>query len=296
MKRFFLLTILVLMTLSYLTVAQLTQPYTAKEGEQVTRNKAAETLTNPELFLIATIAGQFEGIPIELDFDEETGEATAWIYMYEGSIDGNDTSLTYVALKTVLGISALEINMGEYGTIPFNPETGIDDVEWIDSDKMMEAVKNNSNYKDFLDVFPETEFTMGTLLNEPVQDATLWFVVFMNKDSTRLTCMVDAVTSETVCRAMQTDVKVKTETASMNIYPNPVSELAVLSIPLEYIDDSANLKIFDANGNLILERTNLDISSDGQIALGLGDFPQGVYNLLYLTKGKILSTKFVVVK
>jgi len=295
MKRVVLL-FAVLIAFTYLTTAQLTQPYTAREGEQVTRNKAAKTMADPELFIIATVSGQFEGVPIKLDFDEETGEATAWIYIYNGKIDGKDTSLSYVALKTLMGMSALEINLGDFGTIPFDPETGVDEVEWINSDKMMEVIRDNSEYRDFLDVFPDTKFTMGALLTEPMQNNTIWAVMFMTKDSTRLNCMVDAVSTKTICQTMQTDVETAVESGKLGISPNPVSELAVLSVPIEFVDDNADLRIYDSMGNLMLDRNGFDISSDGQIALSLGNLPQGVYNLLYIAKGKVLRTRFVVVK
>jgi len=299
MKRLYLLILVLFLTVSYVGSAQLTQTYKAKAGESVARDKAKETLTDPELFIIATLAGEFEGIPIKLEFDEDKGEATAWIYLFNGTVDGNDSALTIIVIKSLIGMTAMQFNMGDMGgALPFDPENGVDGVEWIDSDEMMIAIRGNDNYRDFLDVFPETHFLMGALLTEPMQNHTIWGITFMNKDSLQLNCMVDAVSKETICRAQISDVETNIiADDELSIYPNPASDMAMLSIPAQCISERAELKVYDSMGNLVYNLNNLDINSDGKIALSVDNLFPGVYTLVYSgLNNTLLTTRLVVVK
>ncbi len=299
MKRFYLLFITLFLVISYVGSAQLTQTYKAREGESVAREKAAETMTDPDLFIVATLAGEFEGMPIKLEFDEEKGEATAWIYMFNGKVDDKDSALTILVIKSLMGMTAMQFDLGDLGGgLPFNPENGVDGVEWIDSDEMMDAIRENDNYRDFLDVFPDTKFFMGALLTEPMQNNTIWGITFINKDSLQLNCMVNAVSKETVCRAQISDVETNTIANDiLNVYPNPASELTVINIPNQYISDNAELKVYDTMGNLIYNLNNLDINSDGQIALDVGGFVSGTYTLVYTGLNHTpLTARLVVVK
>jgi len=230
-----------------------------------------------------------------LEFDEQTGEATVWMYMYKSTT--NDTTSTFVVVKSVMGTQTIEVNPSDMGvTLPFSPTESLDDVSWIDSDVMMENIRNNSNYTDFLDVYPNTKFVMGALFVEPMQNRPVWATVFRSADSTDLNCFVDAVSGETQCMSQTTDVKIINASNLISIYPNPVADLAIVSIPLHYIDLNASLKIYDMRGNLIVSRSNLDINSDGQIAINVNNFAPGVYSLLYTSNGNALTSRFVVVR
>jgi hypothetical protein len=139
---------------------------------------------------------------------------------------------------------------------------------------------------------------MGALLTEPMQNHTIWGITFMNKDSLQLNCMVDAVSKETICRAQISDVETNIiADDELSIYPNPASDMAMLSIPAQCISERAELKVYDSMGNLVYNLNNLDINSDGQIALSVDNLFPGVYTLVYSgLNNTLLTTRLVVVK
>lgn len=295
MKRIYIFLFASLFCFAYTAQAQLIQSYKAKEGEGKARTAFEDAYGDSDLLMVGSITGQYEQVPVKLEFDEQTGEATVWLYMYKSTT--NDTTSTFVVVKSVMGVQTIEVNPSDMGvTLPFSPTESLDDTTWIDSDVMMENIRNNSDYTDFLDVYPNTELAMGGLFVEPMQNRPVWAVIFRSQDSTDLNCFVDAVSGETQCMSPTTDVKIINASNLISIYPNPVADLAIVSIPLDYIDLNASLKIYDMRGNLIVSRSNLDINSDGQIAINVNNFAPGVYSLLYMSNGNALTSKFVVVK
>lgn len=295
MKRIYIFLFASLFCFAYTAQAQLIQSYKAKEGEGKARTAFEDAYGDSDLLMVGSITGQFEQIPVKLEFDEQTGEATVWMYMYKSTT--NDTTSTFVVVKSVMGVQTIEVNPSDMGvTLPFSPTESLDDTTWIDSDVMMENIRNNSDYTDFLDVYPNTHYVMGALFVEPMQNRPVWAVIFRSQDSTDLNCFVDAVSGETQCMSPTTDIKIINASNLISIYPNPVADLAIVSIPLDYIDLNASLKIYDMRGNLIVSRSNLDINSDGQIAINVNNFAPGVYSLLYMSNGNALTSRFVVVK
>lgn len=295
MKRIYIFLFASLFCFAYTAQAQLIQSYKAKEGEGKARTAFEDAYGDSDLLMVGSITGQFEQIPVKLEFDEQTGEATVWMYMYKSTT--NDTTSTFVVVKSVMGVQTIEVNPSDMGvTLPFSPTESLDDTTWIDSDVMMGNIRNNSSYTDFLDVYPNTHYVMGALFVEPMQNRPVWAVIFRSQDSTDLNCFVDAVSGETQCMSPTTDIKIINASNLISIYPNPVADLAIVSIPLDYIDLNASLKIYDMRGNLIVSRSNLDINSDGQIAINVNNFAPGVYSLLYMSNGNALTSKFVVVR
>ncbi|GEM_PF-3103469 len=295
MKRIYIFLFASLFCLAYTVQAQLVQNYKAKEGEGKARTAFEGTYGDSDLLLVGSLTGQYEQIPVKLEFDEQTGEATVWFYMYKSTT--NDTTSTFFVVKSLMGMQAFEVNYADMGVkLPFNPSESLDDISWIDSDVMMENIRNNSDYTNFLDVYPNTQFFMGGLFVEPMQNRPVWAATFRSEDSTDLNCFVDAISGETQCLSQTTDVKIINASNLISIYPNPVADLAIVSIPLDYIDLNASLKIYDMRGNLIVSRSNLDINSDGQIAVNVNNFAPGVYSLLYMSNGNALTSRFVVVR
>lgn len=295
MKRIYIFLFASLFCFAYTAQAQLIQSYKAKEGEGKARTAFEDAYGDSDLLMVGSITGQFEQIPVKLEFDEQTGEATVWMYMYKSTT--NDTTSTFVVVKSVMGVQTIEVNPSDMGvTLPFSPTESLDDTTWIDSDVMMGNIRNNSSYTDFLDVYPNTHYVMGALFVEPMQNRPVWAVIFRSQDSTDLNCFVDAVSGETQCMSPTTDIKIINASNLISIYPNPVADLAIVSIPLDYIDLNASLKIYDMRGNLIVSRSNLDINSDGQIAINVNNFAPGVYSLLYMSNGNALTSRFVVIK
>lgn len=295
MKRIYIFLFASLFCFAYTAQAQLIQSYKAKEGEGKARTAFEDAYGDSDLLMVGSITGQFEQIPVKLEFDEQTGEATVWMYMYKSTT--NDTTSTFVVVKSVMGVQTIEVNPSDMGvTLPFSPTESLDDTTWIDSDVMMENIRNNSDYTDFLDVYPNTHYVMGALFVEPMQNSPVWATIFRSQDSTTLNCFVDAISGETQCMSPTTDIKIINASNLISIYPNPVADLAIVSIPLDYIDLNASLKIYDMRGNLIVSRSNLDINSDGQIAINVNNFAPGVYSLLYMSNGNALTSRFVVIK
>ncbi len=269
---------------------------TAKEGEPKARALAETDIQKPELLIVGTITGKIPGFNLTIDFDESKGKSTAWVYLYKSKVD--DSTKAYAVFKTILGLFAMQIKLGDLlSNLPFNPETSFENVEWIDSDKMMEDIRDNVKYQDFLDVFPETFFRMGAILNDPMSGRTVWGVTFENKDSLRLNCVVDAVSEESICELGTGDIQETIYKGEISIYPNPARELAVLTIPNKYISSKAELRVYNSLGTLIYNLNNLNINSDGQIALSVDNLHSGVYTLVYSgLNHTLLTTRLVVVK
>lgn len=77
------------------------------------------------------------------------------------------------------------------------------------------------------------------------------------------------------------------QTPNISIFPNPTSDL--LNIKLEKIA-SSQLAVFDALGNLVLEKNNL---SGKEFQLSTVDFSEGIYFLKIRMNGKEVIKKFI---
>ena len=295
MRSFYIFIITMILVLANSAQAQLMQPYKAKEGESKARTTFEKDFGSSDLLMVGTISGEYEGVPVKLEFDLSTGEASAWLYMFHS--EEQDTSATYAVVKTAFGMQAMPINAGDIGGgLPFNPTESLDEIQWMNSDKLMENIRENSRYTDFLDVFPNTIWAMGALFVEPMQKQAVWAVIFKGDDTHNLNCFVDAVSGETQCMSPTTDVEDVNTSPDLKVYPNPVSDMAIVSIPIDEIDLNANLKIYDMRGNQILAVSNFDINSDGSFALNVSNLAAGVYSLIYSGNGKYLTANFVVVR
>lgn len=274
--------------------AQLVQKYKAKEGEGKARTTFEESYGDSDLMMVGAVSGEYEGVPIKLEFDMRTGEASAWMYMFHSS--ENDTNETYVVVKSIMGMQVIPVDVGNLGiSLPFEPTESLDDVTWINSDELMDSIRTNRKFTDFMDVFPDVSWSMGALFMEPMQSKAVWAVIFKGDENHNLNCFVDAVTGETECMS-STDVEDVNISEELSVYPNPASDLAIVSIPVDYIDLNANIQVFDMRGNQLVSRSAFDINSSGQFAINVSNFASGVYNLLYTGNGKVFTAHFLVAR
>ena len=275
------------------TLAYSQTAYKAREGVSSTSTAAKKVGSDAKLMIVGTIAGQVQGVPVTLAFDESKGTCTAWIYAYRS--EAKDTMLYYIATKLpIIGLTAIGIPLNASAlNLPFKPDSSLEGKTWIDSDAMINAVHNTQKYIDFKAKNTDAALKMTGLAVQPSNGETLWGVTIAATGG-NLNCMVNAETSVATCFDFSSVDDLTSLKLSVN--PNPVSETAVLTVPTGYNYTNATAAIFDSQGRIVKALGTLDLNSTGQTAFQVDNLIAGVYYLLFSNGTKTDGCKFVVVK
>jgi len=293
MKQIYIIIAALLVVFTYNSESQLLQKYKAKDAVSAARTEASSVAGNPVLTGLGTFAGQLEGVPITLEFDETNGTATVWIYIFRST--SPDTLVTYAMTKILGFYTPIPIDLSSLDIqLPFTPETSLDSKTWIDSDQMMKAIQANDEYKSYKASNQDAKLQMAGLGNEPLNNTPTWGVMFTS-EAGNMNCIVDAETSEVTCIDL-TGIEENTTNIKLDIYPNPASDMAFLTLPINHINSSGLLNIYDLQGNLVKSANNLDVNSDGRVAINVTSMSTGTYSVMYQANGQIFVSRLIVIR
>ena len=293
MKQIYIVIAALLVVFTFSSNAQLLVKYKAKDGVSPARTEAENVVQKPFLTGLGAFAGQLEGVPINLEFNENDGTATVWIYVFRST--SPDTSLAYAMTKVLGFYTAVPINLSDLDIeLPFEPESSLDSKTWMDSDKMIEAIQANDEYKDYKSRNKDAYLQMAGLGNDPINEMPMWGVMFTS-EAGNMNCAVDAENGTVTCFDL-TDVEEFSNDSKLNIYPNPAREIVFISIPTEHISPAGFLNIYDSRGNLVKSGYNLDVNSDGTVAVSVTNLSSGTYSVMYQAEGQVFVTGMTVIR
>ena len=209
MKKFALLIAFILLFITFDSNAQIVSKFKAKAGYSTAFEKAEESLDVPELLLVGIGNASTEQLPVDPDFDFETGESMIWIYIFQEK--GGTSYKAYVVYKVpIIGLQATEIPFDQLlPMLPIKPEGKIVSDDWIDSDVMITEFKKEDKIKNYLEDNPNPGMYFIGMFNIAENqllpnNRTYWTITFYD-ESLPLTCAMDAYTKEVWCEIQLSD-------------------------------------------------------------------------------------------
>jgi len=268
-------------------------PIKAKAGIPTALDSVKKYIKDPELFFLGTETGNFKAgsFTIPNTFDITKGTAVVWVYMYR-SISKPDSVKFFgvvFALGTYIGGSVDPSMLN--GKLPFTPVDAIANQTWIDSDVMSLDITNNNDYKAYLLKYSDTKLQLAGLAVDPNLKGIYWVVKFSSKDG-YLNCSTNVATGETVCMS-ETPV-IDPLTSEFMIYPNPVSSMAVISIPT--VHNNYRIELYNTLGEKLISVNAEENSNSSRMILDLSGFTDGVYFLNYISNGINLVKPIIIKK
>ncbi len=301
MKKLLLLTFALLIAIVGTSFAQLT-PIKSTKGVSAAETKASQELNDPELLAVVTINGAIETSigDIGVDASLETGLSTAWIYLFRDRTDQSELR-TFAATESFLGFQV--INISEFGfqeSLPKIPELTLDGVTWKDFSEVCLNLKDNSNYKSYMQKYPEAEAKLISLtVNENAPflntEEPYWVVTTVDEETkVSIICGIHAESGETLCAEIS-GVE-ESDEAALEVYPNPANDVALVTVPAEILSDASALTLFDSQGKLVREYPYSPDTANGAAVISTSDLTPGTYYLNYQTQKGTYSTKIVVAR
>jgi hypothetical protein len=83
------------------------------------------------------------------------------------------------------------------------------------------------------------------------------------------------------------------EPLHLSIAPNPVADEATITVQLDGVAD-VHLRVFNAMGVQVAERKYDNVSERGFLPFWAGNLPNGMYTLVAVAKGQVVSAPFIV--
>ncbi len=256
-------------------------PYTPKaEGalDAVFQTLQEQGMQNPELQGIITFSGNFnfQGSPISLAFDLETGKSILWIYAVAGSFNGTDSVvfLPMVRLPFV-GFTPVPVPLPSLPAPLTNPV----DPDWMDTDEMLQHLNNDGVYQAFHQAYPDSlpDFVWLSKVLVPIP-STQWTLQWIGSDvATSMLCRVNALTGSTQCIAIPVGVEAQQyEQSRVAIFPNPATDLLLIKAEIP-ITQLLSIRLFNARGERIPEFVPTPNGSSNEFLVPVSHLPRGLY-------------------
>lgn len=299
MKRIYALLIITILLAGFSkSVSQEYQKFKAKAGYTVALGQAKTdasdmdgnpiaAMTDPKLVAIGTVGGgDVEGVPIEVGFDMNTGNATIWLYIFRDG-DNPEYMRSIVVMKIFIFIP-IDFPIDQAPELPIGGGDNIDYEKWeYDSDGLVDRLTSDQTYNEYIQTYPNATFQM-LLLTVNTEQALLtqghiiWAGLISDTESPEapvLTCLVDAETGETICLSavsVPEDIE-----ESVMVYPNPASDKAIISLPNELLEHNPTIAIYNSQGEFI---RNIEVPggiTSNLVLINVSDLNSGVYFVHY---------------
>lgn len=304
MKRKVTLSVLVILFFVLKLNSQLLTPYLAKDEFEAAKKSALDSgMVNPELIGVGTAPGSYQisdQLPnVTISFDLTNGKATAWLYLFHSASDTSKQAAIVVA-KTIFGTIALQMPLNQFGNLPGMTSDGLDLSKYINSDKMVENLNQNNDYKNFMKDASSSLQLIGLYFNKinpllPLNKA-LYAISFTSAAGDML-CSVEAISGTVKCRTFTDVPYLPIEPSTFNVFPNPASKELYIEIPSDLQSVNSSLRIYDSFGEIVTEIYNFPKNGDLEhVSLSLDNFSNGMYFLRYVTNGQTYSSQFVIEK
>ncbi len=82
---------------------------------------------------------------------------------------------------------------------------------------------------------------------------------------------------------------------TLNIYPNPASDLLFVNIQDKTSNQKSHIQIFNASGQKVIEQF-YSLKNSESLKINVSSLSEGVYLLIYSSENKIVSSKFTITK
>lgn len=285
MKKIVQIVILIII----LTQSGFSQQYLAFEGINPTKGQAeTDGMNNPQLVGIGTLTGEFEGVPVALEFDLDKGVSTVWAYMYRSG----DSLKAYGSIKLFVHFPQ-EIPV-ENLPVPNIPEIPIPE-GCINSNELMNVLNQDVEFKAFRDMNSDIQLNLLALgINEldPLFEINkpYWTGVFSSQQGGSMTCFVHALTKESTCFSL-TSVEDNIN-VDITIRPNPVKDKLYIDLPSDISGVNVNIELYDNIGNIVYSNISIIAPS---IILDTKSFADGTYFLrIYSGKASYTSPLIII--
>lgn len=275
--------IFLLLTTNTIFPQQLLQQFKASQGVQPALTLAKDSgMVNPVLVSIGTMTGRLPAgaMNLTLDFDENKGTSTVWIYAIKDLNNPDDIRL--IGVIRMLLFFPIQLPSELASGFPIEPDTQLP-AKWKDSDELMNILKNYGDYSDFSKTYQGTELIMLGLgvnkINPRLQlDEPYWAGVFRGVSDTTatITCFVNATTGNTSCIKFVSVEHEDFTTNTFEIYPNPAQN--VIYIINGVSKGTFKISLYDELGRIRKVIPNYELNNTGQIlSISVADLSAGVY-------------------
>ena len=302
MKKVFTAFILLIILLPLTAYAQggLLNNFLAKEGVSAAVSAAESNgITNPELLFVATVN---KTIPVEyqpyysgdvdVTFNLDDGTSNVWLYIFRSG-DNNENKVTIGVVDiTIVGIYAMKLTdiEIELPTIGSDFKKSLNDVEWVDSDRMAELFRGDTGLMNFLNDNPNPEtqvvgLSVNSAFNFIDMDLVIWSYSVLN-DGQYKVCAIDNSTETVICDDILGVEEQAANSPEINISPNPVTDVMTINIPAAVNNSLYQVTVYDSFGRIVKElntnQQNISIDMSNQAAgvyyysiSGGGEFHKG---------------------
>lgn len=259
--------------------------------------------TDARLVGIATIGLDVPlgiGQPVDLGFQTSDGKARLWAYLVYSPSRDSMKAVPYVRIfgtcvdpSTLTQLPTDDISFEGVGTmeIPASP---------LEGSQLITRLIADNNYAQFSANHPDSmPFVVALTVSEEdfgefAAGTPYWVLTWLpTDDGTAMTCLVHATTGETFCFLETTNsVDESAEEANVVLAPNPVGDLAVITVPQTWLGSSVHVDIVDVTGTL-LQRMSYDQLSSTSLVINSSQLSRGVYTARLHTGNRIVSVPFV---
>lgn len=299
MRRVIFLVALMIAAITTST-AQFNLPeYLPGDCRQSAISAAKQKAPDAELIAVLTakIAVPFGGNDITVSFNLENGRSEAWIYVFRSAAGDSTIFLPVIRIPIIQTCTPLDfglpsIPVGDLGNSPVgqNPLQGT---------AVINALKTVPKYNAYRTTYPDSlpnVVSLGTSVADlPAFPAgtPYWFFLFLGQTpSQNMTCFVHAESGLADC--IGADINSVADDAvarGVTLAPNPVHDVAYVTLPSGWTDRRVDVIIADVLGNVHHTfATRPDVPG---LIIPVHDLPSGHYTMRLVADTETISIPFV---
>lgn len=292
--------LLAIVVMSTAAVAQTTLP------EWVPGDCRAAALTSAkskaaDAVLVAVITANVTlpvlGTEVQVSFNLQNGKSEAWIYVYRSAIGDSSILIPVIQIPFLRTCSPLDLPLpsvpiGELGSTPVVASP-------LEGSALITALQTDERYKTYRSSFPDSLPSIVTLATA-VADVpgfpagTPYWVVFFTGGTaaTNMTCFVHATTGLANCLGVDVNsVADNAASLGISVAPNPVRDVAYVTLPEAWTHQRVDIEIVDMLGNT--RKTLSTVASIPGLILPIDDLPLGAYTLRLTGNGVSVSVPII---
>jgi hypothetical protein len=260
-------------------------------------------MTQPELIAVGTFTGTLPMGPVQIDleYDLDNGKATAWGYFFRSATNRDSIKAIGVISIPLLGYAGMEIPLEDLPDIPASqPDSALPAI-WMDSDEMVQNLKKNIDYSDFIKTYPETKLRLlglGVNNENPMIEMNVpWWSGIYRSDGGIITCWVNSNTGQTICLPVTSAEDIMLAQSEAVIFPNPTSD--VLFIAFNDILNISFLRyeFYDNLGNMLKSGSWNNVSMNTSLyQIDISILNIGSYYIKIITDDKIYIKPVLIIR
>lgn len=270
------------------------QAYPMKEGIPAATKKAQDTLAKDAILVGVGTVGNLNFSGINLTFDLQSGNATAWVYLfYSPSLQ---KSLPIAVIKLLVIYQAVGI-----GEIPLPIPDGLTDTldlngQAANSNQMVKRLETDTAYQRFRQELPGAKpnflslAELGDFSQLPVDfplNQPIWSIFFTGEQDSTMSCFVGANTGNAFCRRVSlptTAVPGSTipgSDLSLTVLPNPANSSLSVGVRLpdgKSLPTDARMGLYNLRGEQVIDLTSTLAGNNGlPLTFPTDALPSGSY-------------------